>query len=147
MGNAHKVFLDEYTKSGMLVRSRPMPVFVLGRNRRFTLAVSTADHTEGYCSLSPDGQFLALGGYDAVPGYASVVTAPYAAVKRVVSLVNVQGVINTSTVLNSFSGTSIRSAVTNGYDIWAAGGNNGIRYTKIGDTSSIAVVSHDLAAA
>jgi beta-glucanase (GH16 family) len=141
IGNAHKVFLDEYTKSGMLVRSRPMPVFILGKNKRFTLSVSSTDQTEGYCGLSPDGQFLALGGYDAAPGYASVVAAPYSAVKRVVSIVNAQGVINTSTVLNSFSATSIRSAVTNGYDIWAAGGNNGIRYTKLGDTNSLALVS------
>lgn len=141
-GNAHKVFLDEYTVTGSLVRSRAMPALVLGNHKRLTLAVSTTDHTEGYLTLSPDGQFLALGGYDAAPGYAAVATSAYTAVKRVVGLVNVDGIINTSTTLNTFSGVSIRSAVTsNGYDIWAAGGNNGIRYTHSGDTTSIAVVT------
>lgn len=141
-GSAHKVFLDEYTTSGTRVRSRPMPTLVLGSNKRLSLAVSTTDHTEGYLTLSPDAQFLALGGYDAAPGYSGVTTSPSSVVRRVAGLVNAEGMINTSTTLNSFSGVSIRSAVTsNGYDIWAAGGNNGIRYTNAGDTTSIAVVT------
>lgn len=141
-GNAHKVFLDEYTTSGSLVRSRAMPTLALGSNKRLTLSVSAADHTEGYLTLSPDGQFLALGGYDAPPGYASVAAAPYAAVKRVAGVVNANGEANTSTVLNTFSSVVIRSVITsNGYDIWAAGGNNGIRHATLGDTTSIAVVT------
>lgn len=142
MGQSHKVFLDEYTTSGALVRSRPMPLLVLGTNRRFTLSVSGSDHTEGYLNRSPNEQYLALGGYDAAPGYSGVASSPYSAVKRVVALVNPQGIINTSTMLNTFSGTSIRSAVTsNGYDVWAAGGNNGIRYASRSDTTSKAIVT------
>jgi hypothetical protein len=141
-GNAQKVFLDEYTTSGSLVRSRAMPTLVLGNNKRLTLSMSTSDHTEGYLTLSPDGQYLALGGYDAAPGYSGVTTSPSSVVRRVAGLVNAEGMINTSTTLNTFSGVSIRSAVTsNGYDIWAAGGNNGIRYALSGDTTSIAVVT------
>lgn len=141
-GNAHKVFLDEYTTTGTLVRSRAMPVLAIGNNKRLTLSVSTSDHTEGYLNLSPDGKLLALGGYNAAPGYTAVATSPYSAVKRVAGLVDADGMVNTTTVLNTFSGTTIRSVITsNGYDIWATGGNNGIRYAALADTSSIAVVT------
>lgn len=141
-GNAHKVFLDEYDLSGTLISSRAMPVFPLGNDKRFTLSMSTSDHTEGYLTLSPDGQYLALGGYDAAPGYASVVAAPYSSVKRVAAIVSADGTINTSTALNTFSGVSIRSVITaNGYDSWATGGGNGIRYAIVGSSNSIAVVT------
>ncbi len=142
IGTAHKVFLDEYTKSGNAGAKRANARFLYwGRTNVLHFQFHPPIKRQVIAGLSPDGQFLALGGYDAAPGYASVVAAPCSAVKRVVSIVNAQGVINTSTVLDSFSATSIRSAVTNGYDIWAAGGNNGIRYTKLGDTNSIALVS------
>ena len=141
-GNATSVFLDEYTDAGLLVRSVAMPVAVTGTNKRLTLPVSSTDKTEGYLSRSPDGRFLALAGYDAAPGLAGVSTSASSAVKRIVGLVGADGVVNTSTSLNTFSGVTIRSAVTsNGTDIWTSGGNNGIRYTTAGSTASTAITT------
>lgn len=141
-GNATSVFLDEYTDAGLLVRSVAMPIAVTGTNKRLTLPVSSTDKTEGYLSRSPDGRFLALAGYDAAPGLAGVSTSASSAVKRIVGLVSADGIVNTSTSLNTFSGVTIRSAVTsNGTDIWTTGGNNGIRYTTAGSTASTAITS------
>ncbi len=42
-----------------------------GSNRRLTLPPASADYSEGFISLSEDGQYLALGGYDAATGYSS----------------------------------------------------------------------------
>jgi len=141
-GNATSVFLDEYTSSGALVRSIPMPVAATGTNKRLTLSVSAADKTEGYLSRSPDGKFLALAGYDAAPGLAGVSTSASATVKRTIGIVDADGIVNTSTSLNTFSGVAIRSAVTsNGTDIWTTGGNNGIRYTTLGSATSIAITT------
>ncbi|MRG48913.1 family 16 glycosylhydrolase [Chitinophaga sp. SYP-B3965] len=141
-GNAQPVFLDEYTTAGVLVRSIPMPVAAIGLNKKFTLSMSTTDHTEGYLSRSPDGRFLALAGYDATPGLASVNTSASATVNRVVGIINAAGTINTTTGLNTFSGVVVRSAVTsNGTDIWTTGGNNGIRYATIGSLSSVALAT------
>lgn len=138
-GNAHPVFLDEYTAAGVWVRSIPMPVTAIGLNKKLSLAVSTTDHTEGYLSRSPDGRFLALAGYDAAPGLASVSTST---LNRVIGIINAAGTINTTTSLNTFSGVVVRSAVTsNGTDIWTTGGNNGIRYTTLGATASVALAA------
>lgn len=141
-GSATSAFLDEYTPAGTLVRSIPMPVGAAGTNKRLTLSVSATDKTEGYLSRSPDGKFLALAGYDAAPGLAGVSTSSSTTVKRIVGLVDADGIVNTSTSLNTFSGVTIRSAVTsNGTDIWTTGGNNGIRYTTAGSATSIAITT------
>lgn len=139
-GSAHKVFLDEYTSSGKLIRSIAMPTVVEGKNRRFTLSVSTDDHTEGYLSLSPDSKYLALAGYDAEPGYSNVVNTSGSVVNRVIALVNKYGFVDATTTLPTFSNAAVRSAVVaNGQDIWVTGGRNGIRYATRGISTSTTV--------
>lgn len=137
LGSAHKVFLDEYTPTGTLVRSIGMPTVVEGKNRRLTLSVSTIDHTEGYLSLSPDGRYLALAGYDAESGLGNVVSTSGNDVNRVVALVNKQGFTDVTTALPTIGNAPIRSAVVaNGRDIWVTGGRNGIRYATRGIPTS-----------
>ncbi len=90
-GEAQPVYVDEYSPCGDLVRSIPMPVVVSGNNKRLTLPISTSDYTEGYISLSQDGNKLALAGYDADPGTAAVSAAAATAVKRIVAIVDQNG--------------------------------------------------------
>ncbi|NML21199.1 hypothetical protein HHL16_09970 [Pseudoflavitalea sp. G-6-1-2] len=136
-GAAQPVFLDEYNTCGEHVRSIPLPVTAIGINRRLTLPSSTADNTEGYISLSEDGQYLALGGYDAAAGTAAVSTSISSAVNRIVGIIDANGNVNTSTAFsNRFSGVSIRSAVVDGNNVWAAGGNGGIAYAVAGSTGT-----------
>lgn len=141
-GSAQPVFLDEYNSCGELVRSIPMPVAVNGTNRRLTLPPASGDWSEGFISLSEDGQYLALGGYDAAVGTASVTTSTSSAVNRVVGVINSGANVNTSTVFNNrFSTVSIRSAVTDGTNIWSAGGNGGIVYTTAGSSANTLLTS------
>ncbi|NII29354.1 hypothetical protein HB364_30015 [Pseudoflavitalea sp. X16] len=134
-GEARPVFLDEYNPCGDLVRSIPMPVSVSGNNKRLTLPISTSDYTEGYISLSQDGSKLALAGYDADPGTASVSSTPSASVKRVVAIIDQHGQVNTTTVLSAFNAAAVRAAVINDSAIWVSGGSGGIIYTTLGSTT------------
>lgn len=136
-GSAQPVFLDEYNHCGELIKSIAMPVTASGSNRSLTLPPASVDFSEGYISLSEDGQYLALGGYDAATGTASVTTSASTTVNRVVGIIDAAGNVNTSTAFNNrFSTVSIRSAVTDGSNIWAAGGNGGIVYATIGSTGT-----------
>ena len=140
-GIATAVFLDEYTTSGVLVQSIPMPTTISGSNRR--LVASGLATSEGYLTLSTDTNYLVLTGYDADVGTASIAGTTSAAVNRVVGRVDVSGVVDTSTALtDAFSGSNIRSvASTNGSDLWVSGtassaANAGSRYTTYGSTTS-----------
>ena len=126
---ATAVFLDEYDISGALVQSVPMPTAVSGSNKRLTCSGSST--SEGLMTLSADGQFLMVTGYDADVGTAAVAGTTAAATNRVVGRVNAAANIDTTTALtDAFSGgtANIRGACsTNGTDIWAAGtGSNSI---------------------
>lgn len=136
-GTAQPVFLDEYNPCGELIRSIPLPVTGSGSNKRLTLPPASADYSEGYISLSEDGQYLALGGYDAATGTAAVTSSASATVNRVVGIIDASANVNTSTAFsNRFSTVSIRSAVTDGANVWAAGGNGGIVYASTGSTGT-----------
>lgn len=136
-GTAQPVYLDEYTPCGDLVRSIALPVTISGSNRRLTLPPSSVDYTEGFISLSEDGQYLALGGYDAATGTVAVTGSTSSTVNRVVGIINAAANVNTTTAFsNRFSTVSIRSAITDGNNVWAAGGNGGIVYATAGSTGT-----------
>src|SRR5689334_8548217 len=62
-GNATAAFLDEYTTSGVLVQSIPLPTVASGGNQPLTLSGSAT--SEGFLALSQNGMYLTLGGYAA----------------------------------------------------------------------------------
>lgn len=136
-GVAQPVFLDEYSPCGELVQSIAMPTSVNGSHRRLTLPSTSVDFSEGFMSLSEDGQYLALGGYDAATGTTGVTASNSTTVNRVVAVVDAAGSVNTTTAFsNRFSTVSIRSAVVNGSNVWATGGNGGIVYATLGSTGT-----------
>lgn len=131
-GNA--VFLDEYTPAGTLVQSIAMPTTASGANS--ALYASGTATSEGMMTLSPNGQYLALTGYGSTSA-SSLSGTTGTAVNRVVGIVNASGAVDTSTVLTDFSsGNNPRSAVTDGTNIWVAGGAGGVRVTTLGSTTS-----------
>jgi len=138
---AQKVFLDEYNAAGILIQSVLMPTTVGGGNNMLT-ASGTAT-SEGLLTLSADGNFLALTGYNAALGTAGVASTSTSTITRTVGIVNINtGAINTSTTLTAFSGNNIRSAVTdNGTNIWATGATSGIVYTPVGSSGAGTTVS------
>ncbi|MBB5872696.1 putative extracellular nuclease [Allocatelliglobosispora scoriae] len=133
---ATPVFLDEFTPSGTLVRSVPMPTATVGANRRLTLSGSAT--SEGTLTLSADGHFLTLGGYDTDPGTAAVAGTSTATVARVAGRVDASATVNTSTAItDTFSGNNIRGVVSDdGSRFWAVGANGGVRLAALGSTGA-----------
>jgi len=132
---SNPVFLDEFTTSGSFVQGLALPTAVSGANQPF--ANSGSATSEGLLNLSVDGRFLVQAGYGTTPGLASVASSTSVAVPRVIALTDLNGVVDTSTALDAFSGNNIRSATsTNGTDLWAAGATGGVQYTTLGATTT-----------
>lgn len=133
---ATQVFLDEYSPSGSLIQSVPMPASASGAQRRLTMSGSAT--SEGALALSMDGHYLTLGGYDADPGTASVASTSTATVARVVARVAGDGTVDSSTAITDiFSGNNIRGAVSDdGSRFWAAGANGGVRLVALGSSGA-----------
>ena len=108
----NNVFLDEYTTAGLRVQSIEMPATGTG-TKLITAGNSTA---EGALSISPDGTWI---------------------VPRVAGLFNTTTGSYSLTVTGTwFSAASPRGAVTtNGNKIWAIGGNSGVVYGTVDNSS------------
>jgi len=140
-GNA--VFIDEYTKAGVLVQSIPVPTTASGSNK--PLIASGTATSEGALSISPDGKYIAFTGYDRVlgqtgslPGTASTV------VPRVAGVLNtLTGVVDTSTALTDVStGNNARAAATlDGVNIYITGAVGGVRLATLGASTSSQISS------
>ena len=135
-GSAAPVFLDEYSPSGTLVQSVPLPTAASGTNN--PLVASGSASSEGLLSLSSDGRYLVLPGYDTAVGTTKISSSASTAIPRTIGLVDAAGDVNTSTALTDFAtGNNPRSATsTNGTDIWVGGAAGGPRYTTVGATTS-----------
>ena len=91
-------------------------------------------------SLSANGQYLLLAGYNAAPATTGIASTSAATISRVVGRVDSAGNVDTSTTFGSgtgvtnYSGNNIRGAVSSdGTSIWATG-PGGINYTTFGST-------------
>ena len=149
-GESDPVYLDEYAPPGVngnmgsqaeLVETVPMPVQA-STNGNLPLTGSGNALSEGQLSLSPNGEYLALTGYDSVPTTSGTISATTStAVPRTVAIVGPTGSVNSSTALTDFSsGDNVRSAVTtDGTNIWVSGNSGGVAYTTLGDDISTPV--------
>jgi len=121
-GNATPVFVEERkVADGTLLGTLSMPTSANGSNARFTdSGTATSD---GALSLSVDGRFLSLAGYDAAVGTAGVAGLASSTTNRVIGRINAAGNIDTSTRFNTaFNANNIRSAVSlDGSGFWASG--------------------------
>ena len=140
--------LWEYTTSGAFVQSINLPTAASGANQALTLSGTAT--SEGFLTLSGNGQYLTMAGYAAAPGTAGVVTATPATVNRVVARIDMNGNVDTTTSLtDANSGSNIRSAASiDGTSIWTSGNAGsglgataGIRSTSFGSTTSVRVDS------
>jgi hypothetical protein len=137
---ATAVFLDEYTPAGTLVQSVAMPTTPSAPHSSF--ANSGTATSEGALSISADGNYFLLGGYDAPLGTVSVASSSTGTVLRVLARVAMDTSVDTSTTTTSFSANNIRAVTsTNGTDLWAAGANTGVVHSPLGGSGSGTVVS------
>ena len=143
---AKQSFLKEFTTAGALIQTIPLPTAVSGANLPFIAAAN------GGLSLSPDGKFIAIAGYTAVPGATGLNTANASGpggVPRAVAIFNVTtGTIDTSTSLgDSYNGGPfVSAATTDGSKIWLSGNtaagqeaSGGVRFTNLGATTSTSI--------
>jgi len=79
------------------VQTITLPTTVSGTNRRFTLPPGAAG--VGQLSLSSNGLFLVMAGYDAEVGTPEVVRTSASEVNRVIGLVDANGVFSTAAAL------------------------------------------------
>jgi hypothetical protein len=133
--NTTSVFMDEYTTSGGLVQSISLPTTLASGNNPLTIPGTSGDL--GYLTLSPDGKYLAMIGYNQMVG-----TSDVSAVPRTVGIVDYNGVINTTTSLTDIGTPQPLSAVTsNGTDFWIGILGGGIRYSTIGASTSTIIAT------
>ena len=136
-GLAATIYLDEYTTSGVLVQSIKAPNVqntTIGSQRGLTL--SGAANTEGLLSLSGNGQYLVIGGYNQTANVAGTngnasynEASPSTVVERVAGRMDLSGNWETSTAfVDAMSSQSIRSAYSpDGTNFYVTGnGGNGI---------------------
>ena len=131
-GAATAAFLDEFTTAGAVAQPAiPLPTAVSGANKILTLAGSST--SEGFLTLSADGQYLTVGGYNQVVGTATPNTLIG---NRTVARVDMLGNIDTTTILGDGASIgNIRSVVSdNGTGIWVGSSASGMRYTTFGST-------------
>jgi uncharacterized repeat protein (TIGR01451 family) len=135
VNTGNPVFLDEFTPSGTLVQSIALPTVVNGEQKRLVASGTAA--SEGQMTLSTDGRFLILPGYDATPPHASSLTGTASsAVNRVIGRVDAAGVIDTRTALtDAFDANNFRGACSDtGLRFWVAGNGSsttgGVRFVQ-----------------
>lgn len=135
-GTATPVFIDEFTTSGTLVQTLAMPTTASGANG--ILTGSGTATSDGYLSVSGNGQFLMVTGYDTPIGTSGNVVSN--ALPRTVGRLALDGTLDTTTRLTdagSGSSNNFRSvASTNGTDLWVTTATGGVRYTTLGASTS-----------
>lgn len=117
----------------------------LPSNMKFV--VSDTPSSDGFMTISADGRYVILAGYDAVPGTLNVASTPSAVVSRVIARIDLAGNIDTTTSLGTaFSGVSVRSACSeDGSQFWVAGGNGGIVLVPFGGSAGTTISSGPVA--
>jgi hypothetical protein len=137
------VFVDEYTPTGTLVESIPLPSGSSLPTGQNDLVASGTANSEGLLTVSPNGQYITLTGYDAAVGSQtkSISGSTSTAVPRTVGIISTStGNVDTSTALTDFvSANNPRTAfTTDGTNIWV-GGAGDVSFTTIGSSTSTAL--------
>ena len=138
--NANPMFIDEYTPLGVWVQSIPIPAVKSVRNLPLVSSAGPRSNSDGMLSLSPDGKFLALAGYNTITGSASTNSATATAVPRGVAIVDSNGQVNTQSSFHDLvSQHVVRGAVVNNGDLYMTGGSTGgMRYASFGKGTAAA---------
>ena len=122
---ATPIFLKEFTTTGTAGISLTVPT--TGMNR---LTISGSAGSDGQMTLSQDGKFISIAGYDAASGTATITGTTSAVANRVINTVDASGnVVRGASTSTQFSANNFRSALKgNNADYWGAGGNSGTYY-------------------
>jgi hypothetical protein len=144
-GGTVPIFLDEYTPTGTLVQSIPLPTSDNGSNLKMSAYYYRGDLS--FLTLSPNKQFLSLVGYGVSPGTNDGNLG--STVDRRIARINYNGNVNSSTTIlgsdiNSVAGP-ICAITDNGTRFWVtheSGLGGGIRYVLLGQSSSSVIYAN-----
>jgi hypothetical protein len=131
--NGTASFLDEFpTAGGAMVQQLTLPTTASGSNNPLTIGGTAG--SEGGLSLSSNGQFLVVAGYDVGVGGTTQATST-------VGLVQVStGNIDTTTTTTGLSGNNTRSATsTDGSQVWVTGPGGIINLTDGGSGAGTSI--------
>ena len=142
---AAPVYLDEWnTTTNTLVQSLEIPNSLTSSVPSFSQRGFSS--SEGGLTVSADGRYLILAGYDRMIGDTDPNVEPAITTARVIATVDtLTGLIDTSTTLNdAYDGTTIRGVASlDGFSFWTGGNssNGSVRYATLGATSSLDIVT------
>jgi hypothetical protein len=142
LGNTgNSVFVDQYTPVGGLVNSLAIP-----DSGASALIMSGNATSEGALSLSGNGHFLTIAGYNTTrPFGSSLANSTSAAVPRGIGLIGANGSYTlAATTTSQYSANNIRGGATDGANnFWGAGANSGTYY--FGNNAAAATVQSTVA--
>jgi len=139
--HAAPIFLDEWnTTTNTLVQSVQIPNSSTGAMPSVTQRGYSS--SEGCLTLSADGRYLIVVGYDRTLGDTDPSAEPAITTNRIIATVDtLTGLIDTTTALtDAYDTTTFRGAASpDGQDFWISGnsGSGSIRYTTLGGTTSV----------
>jgi hypothetical protein len=130
----------------------PIPLPTAASGASVPLTMSGSASSEGALSLSADGRYLVLAGYDATPGTTgpgggSIANSLTSTTPRVVGRIDAAGSVDTSTVLNAFTGNNPRGATSDdGTRFWVTGAGSsgnprGVVFAPLGNAFATPVVA------
>jgi len=142
---AAPIFLDEWdTTTNTLVQSLAIPNSSTGATPSVTQRGYSS--SEGNLTMSADGRYLILGGYDRAVGATDPGAEPAISTNRVIARIDtLTGFIDTSTTLtDAYDASTFRGVASiDGSEFWTSGnsGSGSIRYATLGATTSIDISS------
>jgi hypothetical protein len=140
------LFVEKRKIDGTLI-GQAIPLPIADANNQHALTISGSSTAEGGLTLATNGHYLALAGYDAAPGVATIGSSSVATYHRIVGRIDAAGNVDTSTVIDTgFNGGSVRCAATDdGTRFWVSGSSSGatggVHYIPFGMTGSTQVES------
>jgi hypothetical protein len=134
-GLGANVAISEYTPLGGFVQS-----FAIPQTGPTPFSMSGNATAEGALSLAQDGASLTFAGYQSARlSSGTLATSPSSSVPRAVGQISAAGSFSIAATTTSFSGSSFRSAVTDGANnYWAQGVGTGLTY--LGNNSAQATI-------
>lgn len=133
-GNGNPVFLEEFAPTGGTpVQTIALPSTEPTPPQRPCIGAGSAT-SEGYISLSNDGQFVVGACYaQALPNSTALGGSAPATINRVIFRISAAGVVDTSTSLTDATGNARGAGAGNGgSDLWMATSSGGVRHTTFG---------------
>ncbi len=146
--NAGRLFIDQFAPSGAsqtAISSSPLPYSVgaystgSSSTTNFSLTTSANATSEGYMTLSADGKFLAVPGYNAPIATVSIATTTTSAPStnyRAGGVVYGSGIATVPLAADFQSGNNLRSVVSDGTSFWFSGASGFYYFSNLYDNSA-----------